>query len=635
MKKVFLLYAVFFILASNALAQNVGIGTAEPYNKLQVSGSFVVTLPSTATTTAPTVAQTKTMVNASTISFIAGDSTGRIYDPGGPAGNYIANITANANIVATSCIGIEVVAESMNLGTGDSLIIKESSTGRTLMAVGNNYNVTGKWILNAPSLYIIFKSDADANVGSGFALLFRRLYDNSSQVPAASGYAGSSLVFDVKTSSLQSGLYTNAPGNYAAAFGSSTIASGNGAAAFGRLTTAGGNNAFATGNASNAAGYASIASGDGAVATGYGSSALGVNTSASGNYSFASGFGDTASGISAIAMGSQNKAPADYTVAIGSENEALANYTTAVGFNTTASGDYATAMGSIATASGANALALGYFSFASGQKSIAIGEGANASNLASLAIGTSTTSSGISSTAIGNSTDATAYASTAMGIFTTASGDYSTAMGRSTTASGLNSTAIGNNASTNNQTNSLAIGGTGAATVCNSPNQFMARFDNYTFFVTPSSYAYLIPSSNGWAYTSDKNKKEKFEELDGEAVLQKMAGIPLYSWNFKDSKPYRHYGIMAQDFYTAFGKDSYGTIGNDTTVSSLDLIGVAYSAIKALEKRTAEQQAANTQLKNENLALQRKLSQFEAKLNELLAIKEKEQEEKTGVAAAK
>jgi hypothetical protein len=278
---------------------------------------------------------------------------------------------------------------------------------------------------------------------------------------------------------------------------------------------------------------------------------------------------------------------------------------------------------------------MGESTIASGENSTAMGAYTSASNNGATSMGKSTTASGINSTAMGTGTHATALSSTAMGHSATASGDYSTAMGRNTTASGLNSTAMGNNASTNNQTNSLAIGGTGAATVCNSPNQFMTRFDNYTFFVTPSSYAYLIPSSNGWAYTSDKNKKEKFEELDGETVLKKMASIPYYSWNFKDSKPYRHYGIMAQDFYNAFGKDSYGTIGNDTTVSSLDLIGVAYSAIKALEKRTTQQQAENEQLKTENIALQKKLNLFEAKLNELLAIKQKEPVAENHTAAQK
>jgi hypothetical protein len=46
---------------------------------------------------------------------------------------------------------------------------------------------------------------------------------------------------------------------------------------------------------------------------------------------------------------------------------------------------------------------------------------------------------------------------------------------------------------------------------------------------------------------------------------------------------------MAQDFYAAFGKDNYGTIGNDTTIGQADMEGVSFIAIQALEKRTKEQ----------------------------------------------
>jgi hypothetical protein len=326
-----------------------------------------------------------------------------------------------------------------------------------------------------------------------------------------------------------------------------------------------------------------------------------------------------------------------------------------MGHTTTASGNYSTAMGGSTKAEGNSSVAMGSFSSAYGDISFAMGSSAVASGNTALALGYLTNASGNVSTAIGAMTTASGYASTAMGNNTDATADYATATGFNTTASGLRSTAMGNNASTNGQANSFCIGGTGAATICTGPNQFMTRFDNYTFWISASNYAYLLPSSNGWAYTSDRNKKERFEELDGETVLKKIAGIPFCSWNFKaaDTKQYRHYGIAAQDFYTAFGKDSYGKIGNDTTVSPLDLLGVAYSAIKALEKRSTDLLYDNKQLKEENATLQKtmdeikdgyalanmtlnkKLALLEAKLNELVAVKEKEVVAATGVAKQK
>ena len=117
MKKIHLftcMLALFFS-GTNIIAQNVGIGTTEPVNKLQVQGSLLITTPTVATSTAPTAAQIKNMVNASTISYVAADSTGRIYDPGGPGGNYLPNLVANAEILsAANCIGIEVTFESID-----------------------------------------------------------------------------------------------------------------------------------------------------------------------------------------------------------------------------------------------------------------------------------------------------------------------------------------------------------------------------------------------------------------------------------------------------------------------------------------------------------------------------------------
>ena len=64
---------------------------------------------------------------------------------------------------------------------------------------------------------------------------------------------------------------------------------------------------------------------------------------------------------------------------------------------------------------------------------------------------------------------------------------------------------------------------------------------------------------------------------------------------------------MAQDFFNAFGKDSYGYIGNDTTISPLDLLGVNMAATKALEKRSSELVKENEQLKKDFLLLQKQM----------------------------
>ncbi|MDQ3017516.1 MAG: hypothetical protein M3R25_12445 [Bacteroidota bacterium] len=236
-------------------AQNVGIGTTGPSSKLHVVGNFLVNVPYTSTNTPPTPSQTKTMVNNVTLYVFPSDSTQRIYDPGGPLGDYVSNLNSFVYVYGGGNIGFEVKLEEISLNTGDSLIIKEnnSNTDKVLLAVGNGYNTTGTWIFNSNALFIIFKSNSDGNNASGFNLLFRRLYDYNSSLPVISGIVGTTMFFDVKTGSLRAGTVTNttrglnsvglgtrivASGDYAFGTGAFTDARGFASTAFGYNTTA-------------------------------------------------------------------------------------------------------------------------------------------------------------------------------------------------------------------------------------------------------------------------------------------------------------------------------------------------------------------------------------------------------------
>src|SRR3979411_1783828 len=142
----------------------------------------------------------------------------------------------------------------------------------------------------------------------------------------------------------------------------------------------------------------------------------------------------------------------------------------------------------------------------------------------------------------------------------------------------------------------------------------MMRFDaGFQFYTADVGTAgvYLYHNANSWLSLCDKTHKENFEPLNGEDILQKLSKIPFTSWNYKkqDPKEYRHYGIMAQDFNAAFGRDKYGIIGNDTTVNPIDMIGIDMAAIQALEKRTNQLKIENQKLKNEDAALNKKLAE--------------------------
>ena len=131
---------------------------------------------------------------------------------------------------------------------------------------------------------------------------------------------------------------------------------------------------------------------------------------------------------------------------------------------------------------------------------------------------------GVSNTAIGHNA-----------LSTNTTGGFNTAIGNGANVSGTNltnATAIGNGAIVNNS-NKIRLGNTQVT---------------------------VLESQVGLTVVSDKTQKENFQPVDGEEVLAKIRGFELTSWNFIDHDPkeFRHYGLMAQDFYAGFGQDGIG-----------------------------------------------------------------------------
>lgn len=153
----------------------------------------------------------------------------------------------------------------------------------------------------------------------------------------------------------------------------------------------------------------------------------------------------------------------------------------------------------------------------------------------------------------------------------------------SNTASGrdalLSNTAVGADANvcTGNLTNATAIG---FGALVNASHK--VRIGNASVTVIEGQ----VPFTS----SSDKTKKENFKPVDGEEVLKKIQGLTLTSWRYigHDSKQFRHYGPMAQDFFAAFGNDGIGTVGTPTTINSGDMAGVLMIGVQALTKQNAE-----------------------------------------------
>jgi len=360
-------FVIFFFSLGMTHAQNVGIGTIQPVSKLQVEGSFSARSLYSFSSNSPTAGQTYSMINGNTVQIPGTDSVARLYDHGGMAGNYLPNLTGNTliNLNVTNESYLEAIIESINLGTGDSLIIYDNSyasLGDVLLAVGNGYTGTNISLTFSSNVgYCSFKSNADASVGSGFSILFTRKFANLS-VPDPINISQKAMVY-----------YPNS-----AAFRVGAISKDN-------------------------IGTYSIAMGVNNTASGFNSVALGRLTKASNGHATAMGYETVASGL--------------YATALGYQTQATDEVSTAMGKASWATGIAATAMGERTTASGTGATSMGYYSVASGQYATAIGDGAHASGITAMASGYYTVASGRYATAMGAETHANSYASLAIGRF--------------------------------------------------------------------------------------------------------------------------------------------------------------------------------------------------------------------------
>ena len=110
-----------------------------------------------------------------------------------------------------------------------------------------------------------------------------------------------------------------------------------------------------------------------------------------------------------------------------------------------------------------------------------------------------------------------------------------------------------------------------------------------------------IGGIGGGGIISDRNLKENLSDVDTKSVLDKVASLPIQSWNYKDQgEAIRHIGPMAQDFAGAFGVGE-----DDRRINMVDANGVTLASIQALYQITLEQ---SEQIK----ALQQELAKFKA-----------------------
>lgn len=141
----------------------------------------------------------------------------------------------------------------------------------------------------------------------------------------------------------------------------------------------------------------------------------------------------------------------------------------------------------------------------------------------------------------------------------------------------------------------------------NFPLVFQTNNTTKMTLATSGSLTVVGPvNATAFNVTSDRNAKENFGPIDRKTVLERLAGLPISTWNFieNDNKT-KHMGPMAQDFYAAFGVGA-----DDKHISTVDADGVAFAAIQELNLR-------NQALTSENATLRTQVDDLSARVDAL------------------
>ncbi len=247
------------------------------------------------------------------------DSSGYLYDSGGPSGDYGNNenynfyVFNNGNQLAVDITVISFDTESPY----DSLKISDSYNHQYIL----HGTATGTFRLYGYARFTFFSNGV--NTRPGFKLRWDKIYSsnaNNYTAQLAGWYFNPAKLYMRGGANINNYWSPDSSGRYSFSYGFSSKASGENSISLGYLTKA-------TGFGSIAIGYDAQATDDAAVS-------IGASTVASGNSSTALGIATVSSGLSAIATGNTTKASGGFSTAMGALTVASGDASTALGFGT-------------------------------------------------------------------------------------------------------------------------------------------------------------------------------------------------------------------------------------------------------------------------------------------------------------
>jgi hypothetical protein len=276
-------------------------------------------------------------------------------------------------------------------------------------------------------------------------------------------------------------------------------------------------------------------------------------------------------------------------------------------------GFYSWAGGALSKAAGNYAFAMGNQNNAEAQCGVAIGSGNNV-------FGNATDGFATCGVALGLNNDVKDQAGVALGQNNWSDGDAAVAIGYNTTADADYSMAFGYRASTNGRTGAKVFGDASTTdsieAVAN--NEFAVRAAGGFRFrsnATLTNGCNIAAGGASITCASSVTLKENFLDVDGDDVLARMRRIPVNSWNYIDEgRQSRHMGPFAEDFWREFG---LGT--EPLAIGHLDIDGVNFAGVKALDARTLQLQSDVQALRTENEALRARNAALEARTAEATA----------------
>jgi hypothetical protein len=271
-------------------------------------------------------------------------------------------------------------------------------------------------------------------------------------------------------------------------------------------------------------------------------------------------------------------------------------------------------------AGGALTIAAGIYSFAMGnQNTVEYG------TTGGMALGGSNkiwaTNGAVYPTALGYDNDVFDDYGASIGYSNWSDGIGAVAVGWNNTADADYSMAFGYRASTNGHTGAKVFGDASTTdsieAVAN--NEFAVRAAGGYRFRTNATLTTgcNLPAGSGvFSCSSSRLLKDRFEDVDGEDVLSRIRRVPVTTWSYTgENAGVRHMGPFAEDFRAAFG---LGT--DDTSIGHLDISGVTFAGVQALDERTRGMQSRMEDQARQIEQLQADKAVLEARIQRLEAL---------------